>query len=63
MKKLLVVVALILGNVCSFGQIVYQHDFGTTTITSYPYNVAPSTLDANLNSSSWTNTTSAWTSF
>lgn len=37
-----------------FGQ-VYQHDFGTTSI-SCPYNVVPTTLDANLSNSSWTAT-------
>lgn len=56
---------LILTLFCSFiswGQI-YQHDFGTTTISSHPYTVAPTIFDANLNSSSWSNSTGAWTSF
>lgn len=47
-------------------QIIYQHDFGITTISSYPYNVAPPTINGNLSGSSWTNTqspTPAWTSF
>lgn len=61
-KKILLVVLLFV-NFCSFGQIIYQHDFGTTAISAHPYNVAPSSLDANLNSSSWTNTKTAWTSF
>ena len=42
---------------------IYQHNFGTTTITTCPYTVAPSTLNANLSNSSWTNSTGAWTSY
>ncbi len=42
---------------------IYLHDFGVTTITSHPYTVSPGTLDANLSTSSWSNSTSAWTSF
>ncbi|MBC7536793.1 MAG: hypothetical protein H7258_13970, partial [Ferruginibacter sp.] len=42
---------------------IYLHDFGTTTISAHPYNVAPGTIDANLTGSTWTNSTSAWTSF
>lgn len=40
---------------------IYQHDFGTTNITAYPYNVVPSKFDANLSSSSWTNSIGTWT--
>jgi hypothetical protein len=47
----------------SFGQIVYQHDFGTTAITATNYTVAPNVFDANLNSSNWTNSNGAFTSF
>src|SRR6185436_3977472 len=42
---------------------IYIHDFGTTTISAYPYTVTPPTFDANLNSSSWTNSVGVWTSF
>lgn len=42
---------------------VYNHDFGTTSISAYPYNVAPATLDANLSNSSWTNSLGAWNSY
>jgi len=42
---------------------VYKHNFGTTAITAHPYTVAPSTLDANLSGSSWSNSTNTWTSF
>jgi hypothetical protein len=46
----------------SYSQI-YLHNFGSTTISTHPYTVAPGTLDANLNSSSWSNSTGSWTSF
>jgi hypothetical protein len=34
--------------------IIYQHDFGTTGITSKPYTGAPGTFASNLSNSSWT---------
>lgn len=46
-----------------WGQIVYQHNFGTTTITGKPYTAAPTTFNANLSSSSWTTSASGFTSF
>ena len=46
----------------SYGQ-VYQHDFGTTSISAHPYTVAPTVLDTNLSNSSWANSNSTWTSF
>jgi gliding motility-associated-like protein len=46
----------------SYGQ-VYLHEFGTTTISAHPYNVAPGTLNPDLSGSSWSNSTNAWTSF
>ena len=61
MKLKLLLFALFFGFL-GFGQI-YQHDFGTTTITGHPYNVAPPTLNANLSGSSWSNSNSVWTSF
>ena len=42
---------------------VYLHDFGTTTISTHPYTVAPGAFDSNITSSSWTNSTGSWTSF
>ncbi len=42
---------------------IYQHNFGTTTISAYPYTVAPPVIDANLNTSSWSNSIGSWTSF
>ena len=61
MKLKLLIVALFC-SVLGWGQI-YQHNFGTTAISAHPYTVAPGVFDANLNSSSWTNSTGAWTSF
>jgi|GEM_PF-1938349 len=46
----------------SFAQ-VYQHTFGTTAISAYPYTVAPATLHPDLSGSSWINSTGEWTSF
>jgi len=58
-----ILVALLFGFTGKgFGQI-YQHNFGTTTISAYPYTVAPSIIDANLSNSSWTNNIGAWTSY
>ncbi len=47
----------------SFGQIIYQHDFGTTAITLKPYNIAPTVFDANLNTSSWTTSAAGFAGF
>lgn len=41
---------------------IYQHNFGTTTITAHPYTVAPGVFATNLSNSSWANSNSAWTS-
>ncbi|NUY79276.1 T9SS type B sorting domain-containing protein [Flavobacterium sp. MAH-1] len=41
---------------------IYQHDFGSTTISTHPYTVAPTMIDSHLSGSSWTNTANAWTS-
>lgn len=42
---------------------VYFHNFGNGTINTHPYNVPPTTLAPNLSSSSWTNSSGAWTNF
>lgn len=34
--------------------VIYQHDFGTTAITTKPYTVSPGTFATNLSNSSWT---------
>jgi hypothetical protein len=62
MNKILLLVAFFFLSYFSWGQI-YQHDFGTTAISAYPYNVAPTIFNANLNTSSWSNSTGSWTSF
>jgi len=60
---LLLLIVLSLNYPKSFGQI-YQHSFGTTTISLHPYTVAPDvSFDANLSNSSWINSTGTWTSF
>jgi hypothetical protein len=46
----------------SYGQL-YQHDFGSTTISGNPYSVAPGTLNANLSNSSWTTSAASFASF
>jgi len=44
--------------------IVYQHNFGAVAISGKPYTVAPTTLDANINSGSqWDTSVSGFTSF
>lgn len=42
---------------------IYVHNFGTTTISTHPYTVAPTTFATNLSSSSWSNSVGTWTSF
>ena len=40
-----------------------MHDFGNSSISAHPYNITPSILQSQLSGSSWTNSTSAWTSY
>ncbi|MBC7696437.1 MAG: gliding motility-associated C-terminal domain-containing protein [Burkholderiales bacterium] len=48
-------VASITISYLSFGQVIYQHNFGTSTFTAVnPYGVAPSTIDPALSASQWT---------
>lgn len=37
----------------SFSQVMYQHNFGTTAISGTPYTVAPTSINTNLSTSSW----------
>jgi hypothetical protein len=60
--KIKLLLFTMLFSAVSWGQI-YQHGFGTTGISAHPYTVAPGTFDTNLSSSSWSNSTGAWTSF
>ncbi|BCY27651.1 choice-of-anchor D domain-containing protein [Flavobacterium okayamense] len=60
--KLRLLFLTFLFSALSWGQI-YQHDFGTTSITAHPYIVAPGIFDANLSNSSWVNSTGSWVSF
>lgn len=50
-------------NISPLITAIYQHDFGTTTISTHPYTVAPPVFAANLSNSSWNNGASLWTSF
>ena len=48
----------------SFSQVIYQHNFGTTTISGTPYTVAPTSINSNLSSSSWsTNASGGFVNF
>lgn len=60
--KILVVAVLFFSFWKVSGQI-YKHDFGTITINTHPYTIAPAVLDTKLSNSSWSNSNSAWTSF
>lgn len=44
-------------------QIIYQHDFGSTNITAYPYTDPPGIIHPSFTNSIWTNTTGSWISF
>jgi hypothetical protein len=65
MKKFgLLISSLFLTTQLVWGQTtIYLHDFGTTTITEYPYTVAPTVFDSHFSNSSWTNSNGAWTSY
>ncbi|MNK35366.1 bacterial transduction protein [compost metagenome] len=42
---------------------IYQHNFGTTAINSYPYTTPPGLIHPDLSGSSWTNNTGSWVSY
>ncbi|HZI68606.1 MAG TPA: hypothetical protein VFD44_02800, partial [Hanamia sp.] len=42
-------------------QVIYQHDFGTTAITPYPYTDPPPIFDSHFSNSIWSNSTGQWT--
>ncbi|MHA3789157.1 beta strand repeat-containing protein, partial [Flavobacterium hauense] len=52
---------LFLIGFCGHAQ-VYYHNFGTTAISTHPYNVAPPVMDSHLSGSSWTNSSGTWAS-
>jgi hypothetical protein len=63
MKQYVLVVLLVVMGNYGWGQtILYEHSFGTTTITGKPYNVSPVTFNSNLSNSSWTTSTSGFNS-
>ncbi|WP_116789160.1 T9SS type B sorting domain-containing protein [Flavobacterium psychrotrophum] len=53
-KFLLAVVCLVF-TVSNLKAQIYRHEFGTTTINTYPYRVAPVTIESHLSGSTWTN--------
>jgi gliding motility-associated-like protein len=61
----LIVLTLLCLNKVSFSQVIYQHNFGTATITAVnPYVVAPTTIDGNLSASQWsTSAVAGFTTF
>lgn len=62
MKKICALLSILVLQFVVNAQI-YLHDFGTTTISTHPYTVAPGTFDSNLSNSSWSNSNGVWTSF
>ena len=42
---------------------VYQHNFGTAVINSYPYTAAPTMVHPDISGSVWTNNTGSWVSY
>ncbi len=50
-------------TISSFSQIIYQHDFGTTAITTHPYTINPVSYHPNLQNFSWYNNKNAWNSY
>ena len=59
---LITLLFILLGISTSTAQL-YQHNFGTTNINTYPYTVAPNIIDPGLSNSVWTNNTGSWVSF
>ncbi|WP_298395299.1 T9SS sorting signal type C domain-containing protein [Flavobacterium sp.] len=62
MKFKIIIVALLF-SCFSFGQAIYQNDFGTTAITTKPFVNTPIVFDPNLNSSSWTTSAAGFGGF
>ncbi|MHA3789156.1 T9SS type B sorting domain-containing protein [Flavobacterium hauense] len=63
-KKTALIIALIVSLINTLSaQVVYQHNFGTGTINSYPYTVAPNTINPNLSNSAWTNEAGTWINY
>lgn len=62
-KKTALTILLIVGLISTLSAQVYQHNFGTTTINSYPYSAAPSIINPDLSNSVWTNNAGTWISY
>lgn len=59
---LFLLISLFLLGFNSLNAQIYSHDFGTTSISSHPYTVAPGILANHLSGSSWSNSTNSWAS-
>lgn len=60
MKKIIYAGLIALAGLTTHAQIIYQHNFGTSTFTAVnPYGVAPTTIDPNLNTSQWLTSSAA----
>ena len=62
-KQLALTIVFVLSFINTISAQIYQHNFGTTTINSYPYNVAPTIFNPDLSNSVWTNNTGSWVSY
>ncbi|PZR20565.1 MAG: hypothetical protein DI539_10410 [Flavobacterium psychrophilum] len=62
-RKLAFTIVLIFSLLNLMSAQVYQHNFGTTTINSYPYTAAPSLMNSDLSNSVWTNNAGSWISY
>jgi gliding motility-associated-like protein len=62
-KNLFLTIVLIISFINTVSAQIYQHNFGMTTINSYPYNAAPTLMNPDLSNSVWTNNTGAWVSY
>ena len=61
-SRLLTCAVLVFLTATLYGQAIYVQNFENTPY-SHPYTGAPSTLNANLSGSSWSNSLNSWTSF
>lgn len=58
MKKHILFLLSFLFSFIVNSQVIYNHDFGTTTISGNPYTVPPTSINSNLSSSSWSTSNS-----
>lgn len=61
--KLKILLITLFVSAFSWGQVIYQNNFGTTSVTTKPFINTPVVFDANLSSSSWTTSATAFGGF